>query len=105
MIEKRPQHRKRGVKVTFSIPLEWLDRGASVVGDFNDWDPAATPLRKQGPVRTASVVLEPGRVYAFRYLDSLGRWHDDPAADDVRSNAAGGTDCVIDLRDPQDAVA
>ncbi len=104
MIEKHRQPRKRVVKVTFSIPIEWMDRGASVVGDFNDWDPTATPLRKRGSVRMVSVALEPGRVYAFRYLDTLGRWHDDPAADDVRPNASGGTDCVIDLRDPQDSV-
>ncbi len=102
MIEKKAQPRKRVVKVTFSVPIEWLDRGVSVVGDFNDWDPMITPLRKKGSVRTASVTLEPGRVYAFRYLDTLGRWHDDPAADDVRVNDSGGTDCLIDLRDPQD---
>lgn len=100
MIEKRHRHRGSGAKVTFSIPVEWLDRDASVVGDFNDWDPTAMPLRKRGSVRTASVVLQPGRRYAFRYLDSLGRWHDDPAADDVASNETGGTDCVVDLRDP-----
>ena len=99
MIEKKAQRRKGLVKVTFSIPIEWMDHGASVVGDFNDWDPTATPLRKKGSVRTASVELEPGRVYAFRYLDTRGRWHDDPQADDVRPNAVGGTDCVLDLRD------
>ena len=102
MIEKKAQARKPVVKVTFSIPREWMDRDVSVVGDFNDWDPTATPLRRKGAVRTASVALETGRVYAFRYLDSLGRWHDDPAADDVRPNASGGTDCLIDLCDRQD---
>jgi 1,4-alpha-glucan branching enzyme len=104
MIEKSRQHRRKGVKVTFSIPIDWLDRDASVVGDFNDWDPGAMPLRKKGAVRRASVVLQPGRAYAFRYLDSLGRWYDDPAADDVVANADGGSDCVIDLCDPVDSV-
>ena len=99
MIDKNHKHRGRGVKVTFSIPIEWLDCGASVVGDFNDWDPTATPLRKKGGVRTASVVLDPGPRYRFRYLDVHGRWHDDPSADDVEANAFGGTDNVIDLSD------
>jgi 1,4-alpha-glucan branching enzyme len=102
VIEKTVKHRGRKVKVTFSIPVEWLDRPVSVVGDFNDWDPGAKALRKKGAVRTASVDLEPGRRYRFRYLDADGRWHDDPAADDVVPNEAGGTDCVIDLTEPDD---
>lgn len=100
MIEKHHKHRGRGVKVTFSIPVEWVDCVVAVVGEFNDWDPTANPLRRKGPVRTASVVLEPGRAYAFRYLDARGRWHDDPAADDIVANAFGGTNSVIDLSEP-----
>ena len=100
MIEKHHKHRGRGVKVTFSIPVEWVDCAVAVVGDFNDWDPHANPLRKKGGVRQASVVVDPGRTYAFRYLDARGRWHDDPAADEVRTNTFGGTDSVIDLTAP-----
>ncbi len=43
MIEKRPQKRGTKVKVTFSIPVEWLPTPVSVVGDFNDWDPGVNP--------------------------------------------------------------
>ena len=100
MIERHVKARGRGVKVTFSIPTEWLDRPVSVVGDFNGWDPTATPLRKRGSKRTASVTLEANSVHQFRYLDALGRWHDDPDADDVVVNATGGTNCVLDLREP-----
>lgn len=97
MIEKNHKHRGRGVKVTFSIPVDWLDCNACVVGDFNEWDPTATPLRKKGGVRTASVVLHPGERHAFRYLDARGRWHDDPAADDLVPNGCGGFNGVVDL--------
>lgn len=100
MIEKQRKARSRKVKVRFSIPKEWMDRAVSVVGDFNDWDPTATPLRKKGGVRTVAVELEAGRTYRFRYLDELGRWHDDPAADDVAANDLGGFDCILDLTDP-----
>ncbi len=100
MIVKNHNKRGKGVKVTFSIPVEWLDRDVSVVGDFNDWDPTVNPLRKRGGTRSTSMVLEPGATYAFRYLDSAGRWHDDPAADDVLVNEFGATDCIIDLRQP-----
>ena len=103
MIEKNHKHRGPGVKVTFSIPREWLDLPTSVVGDFNDWDPTANPLRKKGSVRVTSIVLEPGRTYAFRYLDDAGHWHTDPGSDEILTNDHGGTDGVIDLREPADS--
>jgi 1,4-alpha-glucan branching enzyme len=100
MIDRRPNKQGTKTKVTFSIPREWLDQPVSVVGDFNDWDPLANPMRKHGGVRRASVVLETGRTYRFRYLDDAGRWHDDPAADAQAESASGGTDCIIDLAAP-----
>jgi len=99
MIEKSTPRRGKGVKVTFSIPVEWLDEKVSVVGDFNDWDPHGTPMRKKADVRTASVVLEPGGIYRFRYLDARGHWFDDPRADAIWPGSHGGTESVIDLRD------
>ena len=97
MIEKRRGRHKGDIRVTFSIPVSWLDRHVAVVGDFNGWDPTATPMKKRGDVRTVTVTLQAGRRYRFRYLDVLGRWHDDPAADDVEPGGVGSTDCIIDL--------
>jgi len=97
VIEKQRTRHKGEMKVTFSIPLVWLDRPVAVVGDFNGWDPTANPMKKRGTVWTATVTLQKGRTYRFRYLDNLGRWHDDPAADDVEPSGAGSTNCLIDL--------
>jgi len=97
VIEKRRTRQKAEMKVTFTIPLVWLDRPVSVVGDFNGWDPTATPMKKKGTVWTATVTLQKGCKYRFRYLDTLGRWHDDPTADDVEASGGGSTNCVIDL--------
>ena len=68
------------VKVTFSLPT---DVGpVSVVGDFNDWDPYANPMKKRSNgTRSASVELEPGLEYAFRYLGDGGAWLDEPEAE------------------------
>jgi hypothetical protein len=59
----------------------------TVVGDFNGWDAAATPLRPQtrasdGTSWAADVQVPPGRhAYAFVVVDSRGtRWVADPAA-------------------------
>ena len=50
----------------------------SVVGDFNDWDPAATPLRRDGGTWTVQLHLRPGR-YHYTFLIDGRRWASDPA--------------------------
>lgn len=101
MIEKRTRKGGKPVKVTFAIPREWLPRPVSVVGDFNGWDPSANPLRKRGANWQTSVDLAAGERHAFRYLDVDGRWHDDPAADDVELGEHGVENCILDLTLPE----
>jgi 1,4-alpha-glucan branching enzyme len=60
-----------------------LDAPASsrvaVVGDFNDWDPTATPLRPTGDRGTwvVELRLKPGR-YHYTFLIDGRRWERDP---------------------------
>ena len=52
----------------------------AVVGDFNDWDPAATPLRltsSQG-IWIVELRLKPGR-YHYAFLIDGRRWEGDPS--------------------------
>jgi hypothetical protein len=51
----------------------------AVVGDFNDWDPAATPLRRAGDGGTwiVELRLKPGR-YHYTFLIDGRRWARDP---------------------------
>jgi hypothetical protein len=51
-----------------------------VVGDFNDWDPLATPLRAtaNSGVWTVELRLKPGR-YHYSFLLDGRRWVRDPA--------------------------
>ena len=85
------------VKVTFAVPVDGAGDRVSVVGDFNDWDPVANPLARRRGMLRASVVLDPGRRYAFRYLADGGRWFNDDEADDYQGNDFGGSDSVLDL--------
>ena len=96
MIRCEPRKGDDQVKVTFAIPADGSDR-VSVVGDFNDWDPVATPLARRAETLRASVVLDAGRRYAFRYLADGGRWFNDDEADDYQGNDFGGSDSVVDL--------
>jgi hypothetical protein len=51
----------------------------AVVGDFNDWDPSATPLRLSGDGGTwvVELRLKPGR-YNYTFLIDGRRWERDP---------------------------
>jgi hypothetical protein len=64
--------------IAFTIDAPDASR-VSLVGDFNNWDPAATPLArvsKQGRWE-AVVPLTPGR-YQFTYMVDGMRWIRDP---------------------------
>jgi len=70
--------------VRFTLEASGLRRVA-VVGDFNNWDPRATPMRRHGGTWDITLPLRPGRYrYSFvaddrKYLADPGR---PPAGDD-----------------------
>ena len=97
MIRKRPVDGGQHVKITFVLPAGDDSPPVSVVGDFNDWNPAAAKLRRRSPSRSVSLTLPSGRRYAFRYVDVNGNWFNDDTADDFVHNGFGGQDGVIDL--------
>lgn len=56
-------------------------RTVTLVGSFNDWDPAATPLRAEASegVWVVEVPLEPGR-HEYAFVVDGERWLADPSA-------------------------
>jgi len=85
------------VKVTFSLPVGGPEGKVAVAGDFNGWDPSDTTFRKRGDERVASVTLEPGRRYAFRYRSADGSWFNDESAHAYEANEFGDDNAIIDL--------
>jgi 1,4-alpha-glucan branching enzyme len=66
------------VRVTFALPADKPGGAVSVVGDFNDWNPYAHPLRKRANrTRSAAVTVKTGSTLHFRYLAEGGVWFDD----------------------------
>lgn len=66
------------VRVTFALPADEPDGAVSVVGNFNDWDPFAHPLRRRANrTRSAAVTVPAGSTLHFRYLAEGGLWFDD----------------------------
>ena len=68
----------------------------SLVGDFNGWNPAATPLRPtgRGGVWTVDVPLKAGR-YTYSFLVNGAVWQRDPAAPVASCDDFGRPSSVI----------
>lgn len=100
-IKKKTSKGKTVCKVTFELPKE-AAQGATqvqVVGDFNNWDlNTGIPMKasKTGSF-TASVDLESGKEYAFRYLIDGTRWENDWEADKYVPSEFGSENSVVVL--------
>ena len=89
LIKTAKPGRNGTVRVTFALPRDTPGGAVSVVGDFNDWDPFAHPLRRRANgTRSATVTVTAGRTLHFRYLAEGGIWFDDEAV--PHKDAQGG---------------
>jgi len=69
-----------GGAITFAYRAPQVS-SVSLVGDFNSWDPRATPMRRQGQgdVWTAQVALPEG-LHSYAYVIDGEQWQPDPGA-------------------------
>lgn len=101
--------RNMSKKVTFILPPEVVANATAgiVLGEFNNWDDTkATQLKKQkdGSMK-ATLTLEAGRTYQYRYLLDDGRWVNDGTADGfVHVSGYGVENCVITVPPPEETV-
>jgi 1,4-alpha-glucan branching enzyme len=100
-VKKKYLKSKPVCKVTFRLPKQLVGRAnkVSLVGDFNDWDKEAMPMKglKNGDF-TTTVDLDPGQEYQFRYLIDESVWKNDAGADRYTPNPFGdGDNCVLEL--------
>ncbi|MGS2720200.1 isoamylase early set domain-containing protein [Paraglaciecola aestuariivivens] len=71
-------------KVTFKLSKEEAQAANTVrlVGDFNDWDKTASPMKKlKNGSFTTTVNLSKDKAYQFRYLLDDKEWENDWQAD------------------------
>lgn len=96
MLRRRSKKGTNQVLVTFVLPGDDPRLPATVVGEFNGWDPAAHPMRRRSNgTWSASATLEKNSRYRFRYRGEDGTWFNDDSADGHVPNGYGSTDCVI----------
>ncbi len=82
-------------KVTFELPAQATEgvKKVALVGDFNNWETRATMMKKnKDGLFAATVTLEPGHEYQFRYLMDDCRWENDWHADKYEKSLYGDVD-------------
>ena len=78
--------------VNFEFPSPEV-KDASLVGNFNQWDPRANPMKKDKKgTWNATIFLEPGR-YEYRFVAD-GTWENDPSCPSCVDNEFGSKNCV-----------
>ena len=94
-MKKQYLKNRKTCKVTFSLPKEAVKSAKVVhlVGEFNNWDIYATPMKKMkdGSFQVA-VQLETGRSYQFRYLIDEKAWENDWSADSYSPSSFGAAE-------------
>jgi len=81
LIKTTRPDRNQVVRISFVLPADEPPGAVSVVGDFNDWNPFAHPLRRRGNgTRSAVVSIPANNTVRFRYLAEGGLWFDDETA-------------------------
>jgi 1,4-alpha-glucan branching enzyme len=97
-IKKQYLKTKPICKVTFRLPKDGAPAAetVTVVGEFNNWDEKATPmkLQKNGDF-SVEVELEKDRECRFRYCIDGVKWENDWCADKYEPNPFGSYDSVV----------
>lgn len=94
----KKSYSKTGTKcrVTFKLPAEVNAESAALVGEFNEWDEEATPMKKlKDGSFSATLSLDAGNTYRFRYLLDGERWENDWEPDGYAKNEHGTDDSLV----------
>lgn len=98
MIKKTYTKNNQTCRVAFKIPAERGAEKAHLCGDFTDWEKTCIPMKrlKDGSF-SATVTLQAGQSFRFRYLLDDTYWENDEAADGYTPNPFGSDDCVVSV--------
>jgi 1,4-alpha-glucan branching enzyme len=101
MITKQFMKAKPVCKATFTLPVEVAPEAQTiqVLGEFNNWDPSTgIEMKKQkNGFFKATVELEAGKEYQFRYLVDGNTWINDQEADKYVPTQFGSENSVISV--------
>ena len=89
---------KPACKVSFRLEAAEASGATKVqlLGDFNNWDKSVEPMTAlKSNDFTATLELETGKEYQFRYLIDGSTWKNDSQADHFAANSFGEENGVI----------
>ena len=90
-------------KITFSLPKEAVGDGKKVqlLGDFNQWKmKKAIPMKLRSGQYSATVELETGKEYQFKYVIDDTTWENDWAPDGYAMSSVGVENSVVNTEKP-----
>ena len=99
-IRKKYLKARPACQVTFVLPSAAAPEAETVciLGEFNNWAADAHPLKKlKNGDFSATIELETGRSYRFRYVIDGWKYENDWNADRYEPNPYGGEDSVVDV--------
>ncbi len=78
------------------MPKDTEAESVALVGDFNDWDKSAMPLKRlKSGVWKTTIDLEKDDSYQFKYLIDGESWVNDVDADSYVANNIDGDNSVV----------
>jgi len=84
------------VDVAFSLPADVTADTVALCGEFNEWSPEAAQLQRDDDgTWLATVALEPGHAYRYRYHLDGERWENAWEAENYVPNPYGSDDSVV----------
>ncbi|MFK8103494.1 MAG: alpha-amylase family glycosyl hydrolase [Saprospiraceae bacterium] len=84
--------------LAYDAPARKKITNVQIVGDLNNWNPATTPMTKEGNRWVANLSLNPGR-YPYKFVvDDV--WVNDPANQDSIGNGMGGFNSLLIVEKP-----
>lgn len=96
MLKKSYSKTGRSCRVTFKLTGDVEAEQAAILGEFNEWDEGAHPMKRlKDGTFSATMSLDAGKDYRFRYLLDGSRWINDETPDRFELNRFGGQDCVV----------
>ena len=83
-------------RVTFKLPAEVQAEKAALVGEFNEWSKTDCPMKKlKDGSFSATVTLDSGKQYRYKFLVDVDRWENDWVADAYAKNEFGSEDSLV----------
>ena len=98
MFTTKPVKNSDKISVLFTTDAFEAAESVALVGSFNDWQPARTPMKKRKDGHwSVALRLDAGSRHEYRFVVDGDDWAPDAGASESAPNGFGGTNSVVAL--------